>query len=103
MEKLKKRWGLTSNFQILIIIFVFSITGSASVYVSRPFIKYIGITKENLHPAFYWPLFILIAFISYQILLVIIGWLFGQFNFFWNHFTKKMLMRLGFKKLLIEK
>ncbi|NEW80346.1 MAG: diacylglyceryl transferase, partial [Gelidibacter sp.] len=28
MEKLKKRWGLTSNFQVLLIIIVFSVNGS---------------------------------------------------------------------------
>lgn len=88
MEKFKERWGITSNFQLIIILIVFSITGSASVFVSRPVIKLIGITKENLHWTLYWPLFIIIAFFSYQIMLVIIGTIFGQKEFFWN-FEKK--------------
>lgn len=101
MEKLKKRWGITSNFQIAIIFLVFSITGSASLYVARPIIKQLGITKENLPTVLYWVLFVLISFISYQIMLVLFGWLFGQFNFFWN-MEKKMIRRLGLKSLLGE-
>ncbi len=101
MDKLKERWGITSNFQVFVIFFVFSITGSASIYVSRPIIRQLGITKENLPTFLYWILFVLISFISYQILLVSFGWLFGQFNFFWK-MEKKMLSRLGFKRYLKE-
>jgi len=99
MDKLKERWGITSNFQIVIILFVFSITGSASLYVSRPIIKQLGITKDNLPNLLYWVLYVLIGFIAYQIMLVLFGWLFGQFNFFWK-MEKKMLTRLGFKRFL---
>lgn len=97
MDKLKERWGITSNFQIFIILFVFSITGSASVYISRPIIKQLGITKDNLPVILYWLLFILICYIAYHIMLVFFGWVFGQFKFFWN-MEKKMLRRMGFKR-----
>lgn len=101
MSKLKERWGITSNFQILLIIIIFSITGSASLYVSKPIIKYLGITKENLHIVAYWILYVLLSFIAYQFLLLLFGWLFGQFAFFWN-IEKKMIRRLGLKRLLKE-
>jgi hypothetical protein len=41
--------------------------------------------------------FLVLIFPFYQVLLVFIGFLFGQFTFFWN-FEKKMLnrMKLGF-------
>jgi hypothetical protein len=97
MSSLKERWGITSNWQILIILFVFSITGSSSLFVAKPIIKFIGITKENLNTTVYWILYVLISFIFYQIMLVFFGWLFGQFKFFWN-MEKKMLSRLGFKR-----
>jgi len=32
MEKLKEKWGITNNFQLIIIFIVFAITGSSSVY-----------------------------------------------------------------------
>ena len=97
MEKLKQRWGISSNWQILIIFFVFSITGSSSLFIAKPIIKALGITKENLHITIYWILYILIGFIFYQVMLVVFGWLFGQYKFFWN-FEKKMLSRIGFKR-----
>ncbi|MFT4684625.1 MAG: Na+-driven multidrug efflux pump [Flavobacteriales bacterium] len=98
MSNLKERWGIKSNWQILIILFVFSITGSSSLFIAKPIIKFIGITKENLNIIVYWILYVIISFIFYQIMLVIFGWLFGQFKFFWN-MEKKMLSRLGFKRL----
>ncbi len=101
MNKLKKRWGITSNFQIIVILIVFSLTGSASIYVSRPIIKYLGISKENLHIVLYWILYVVLSFISYQILLLLFGWLFGQFKFFWG-MEKKILKRIGFKRFLKE-
>ena len=97
MEKLKQRWGISSNWQILIIFFVFSITGSSSLFIAKPIIKALGITKENLHITIYWILYILIGFIFYQVMLVFFGWLFGQYKFFWK-FEKKMLSRFGFKR-----
>ena len=97
MNKIKKLWNITYNCQLLIIFIVFAITGSTAAYLSKPFIAALGITKENLHWSIYWPLRLLLIFPIYQILLVIIGALFGQFSFFWE-FEKKILyrMKLGF-------
>ena len=36
MEKLKKRWNLTSNWQVLVILLVFSITGYSSLLIAKP-------------------------------------------------------------------
>jgi len=101
MEKLKKKWGLHSNLQVLIVIIVFAITGSSSVYVAKPFLTWIGLDRTQFGSDFWWGGFayaalrLLLIFPFYQILLVLFGWLFGQFQFFWN-FEKKMLKRLGF-------
>ena len=99
MEKLKKRWGIESNFQIIIIFIVFAITGSVSAKLAAPLTELIGITKENVSGWVYWPIRILLIFPIYQVLLVFFGWLFGQFKFFWA-FEKKMLKRLGLGFLL---
>ncbi|KJD31351.1 diacylglyceryl transferase [Tamlana nanhaiensis] len=98
MEKLKKRWGITSNWQIAVIFIVFAVTGSTASYIGKPILGFFNITKETLNPFLYWTIRILLLFIVYQFLLVFFGWLFGQFKFFWN-FEKKMLVRLGFKFL----
>jgi hypothetical protein len=100
MEKLKQRWGIDSNFQIIIIFIVFAITGSSSVYVAKPFLNLIGLKREVFPDGIWWGglvygfLRLIIIFPIYQVLLVFFGWLFGQFKFFWA-FEKKMLKRLG--------
>ncbi|SNR48200.1 hypothetical protein SAMN04488009_2097 [Maribacter sedimenticola] len=99
MQRLKERWGITNNFQLIIIFFVFAITGSSSVYVAKPFLDFIGLDQANFSETWwgntlYIVLRILLIFPFYQVLLVIYGWLFGQFKFFWA-FEKKMLKRIG--------
>lgn len=98
-KKLEKKWDITYRWELISIFLVFACTGSSSLFISRPLIKFIGVTKENLNPFAYWILYIIFAFIFYQILLVLIGWLFGQFQFFWS-FEKKMLKRFGFKRFI---
>lgn len=100
-KKLEKKWILTYKWEMIRVFLIFAITGSSSVIVGRPFIKLIGITKDNLNPLLYWILYVFIALVFYQILLVCFGWLFGQFQFFWN-FEKKMLRRFGLKRFLSE-
>jgi hypothetical protein len=102
MEKLKKRWGLASNWQVLVILFVFSITGYSSLLIAKPILSLVGLDQATTNPWIYRPLRILLIFPFYQILIVFYGWLLGQFTFFWN-FEKKMLSRLGFKKLFKKK
>jgi hypothetical protein len=104
MEKLKKRWGIESNFSIVMILIVFALTGSSSLKVARPLLDYIGFTRDIFaddwyFSILYWTVRILIIFPIYQVLLVAFGWLFGQFKFFWN-FEKKMLNRIGLGFLL---
>lgn len=94
MQKLKTRWGITSNFQLTVIFIVFAITGSTAAYLSKPILKYIGITKGDTSLWIYYPLYIVLIFPVYQVLLVGFGFLFGQFKFFWA-FEKKMLRATG--------
>jgi len=96
MEKFKQRWGISSNFQLVVIFVVVAITGSASARLAGPFVELIGISSDAIHPVLHWVIRLILIFPIYQILLVTIGWLFGQFNFFWN-FEKKMLRRIGIR------
>ena len=98
-QLLSNKWVLTYKWEMIRVFLVFAITGSSSMYIGRPIINLLGITKENLNPALYWILFIIFGLIFYQIFLVFFGWLFGQFEFFWN-FEKKMLRRFGLKKFI---
>lgn len=98
-NKLEKKWRVNYKWEMISIFLVFAATGSSSLFISRPLIKLMGVNKENLPNFAYWILYIIIGFIFYQILLVLIGWLFGQHKFFWN-FEKKMLGRIGFKRFI---
>jgi len=93
-KKLENKWIVDYRWEMIRIFIVFAITGSSSVFVGRPIIKFLGINKENMNLFVYWILYIFIGLIFYQLLLVLFGWLFGQFQFFWN-FEKKMLSRFG--------
>jgi len=101
MEKLKKRWNLTSTWQVVAILIVFSINGSFAAWIAKPAMSFIGLGAETINAWLFWPIRILLIFAIYQTTLPIIGWLFGQFKFFWA-FEKKMLSRLGLKRFFNE-
>ena len=95
MKKLKKRWGIESNWSLVAILIVFAINGSFAAWVAKPITEFLGLSREVISPWLYWPLRIVLIFPIYQLTLPIVGWLFGQFQFFWN-FEKMFLKRLGF-------
>lgn len=97
MASFKERWNIKSNWQVFVILVVFAFTGSTAAYLSKPVLGLVGITKETISLWLYYPLYIILIFPIYQVLLVGYGFIFGQFTFFWA-FEKKMLrsMKLGF-------
>jgi hypothetical protein len=101
MNKLKERWGIESNWSIVAILLVFAINGSFASWVAKPITGFLGLSPETISPWLYWPLRILLIFPIYQLTLPIVGWLFGQFKFFWA-FEKKFLSRLGLGFLFKE-
>lgn len=96
LDKLKHRWGINSNLQILKIFIVFGITGSTAAWISDPICDFFGISTENLNTVFYWVVRIVLITIVYKFILIFVAFLFGEFNFFWN-FIKKFLSRLGIR------
>jgi hypothetical protein len=96
-QKLKNKWVTRYRWEMIAIFIVFAITGSLSARLAAPLVHLLGLDYETSSGWLYWPVRILIIFPIYQLLLVAIGWLFGQFQFFWA-FEKRMLkkMRLGF-------
>ena len=93
LNKLKERWGITSNFQLLIIFIVFGITGSASAYISGPLTDYI-IGESDIHWLIKLLIRILVLTPIYQVLLLLFGYVFFQYRFFYN-FVKKFMSFLG--------
>ncbi len=97
-KKIQQRMGIYSNNQFIIIMIVFGITGSLALYLSKPILNILNITPITLHKLLYYPLRLAIIFPVYQFVLIIIGTLFGQFNFFWK-LEKKMMKRMGLFRL----
>lgn len=96
LKRLKEKWNIKSNVQLVLILIVFSVTGSATLLVRKAVFEWIGINGDTS----LWlkvPLYILIIVPAYQILFLIIGTLFGQFRFAWE-FEKKVFSRFKFKK-----
>ena len=99
IHKLESKWKVEQRWELIRIFIIFAITGSSSVFVGRPIIKFLGVSTENLGFVLYWITFVVISLIFYQILLVFWGFVLGQFSFFWN-FEKKMLRRFGLGRFL---
>lgn len=93
-QKLKNKWITEYRWEMIAIFIVFAITGSLAGRLAAPLTHLLGFDYETTSGWIYWPLRLLLIFPIYQILLVGIGWLFGQYSFFWN-FEKKMLKRMG--------
>ncbi|WP_378173335.1 DUF6787 family protein [Aquimarina sp. SS2-1] len=98
-DALEKKWNVTYRWELIAIFIAFAITGSTAAQVSDPILTLLGLSRETTNGWIYWPLRILLIFPIYQVILLIVGWLFGQFKFFW-WFEKKMLRRMGFARFL---
>ena len=93
-KKLEDKWKVSYKWEMIAIFIVFAITGSLAGKLAGPFTEWIGLGREETNGFLYWTARILLIFPIYQVILIVIGWLFGQFKFFWE-FEKKMLKRMG--------
>ena len=100
-KKLQPKWKPKHKWEMISIFIVFAVTGTSSIYVSKSAMVIFGVTKETLNPFAYWASYCIFGLVFYQILLVLFGWLFGQFTFFWN-FEKKILSKFGLKHFFKE-
>ena len=89
MDKLKKLFRVSSTYQLIVVFIVFGITGSMSLVIS----EYISVffNLDNII------LSIIFVLVIYQVLLIIIGTLFGEFDYFWE-MEKKILSRFKLNK-----
>ena len=88
-EKLKYKWKINSNFQLLLIFIVFTLAGYSVVTFRKLFFMLVGIENDTA----FWiktVTYILFIFPAYQLLLLVYGFLLGQFSFFWEK-EKKLL------------
>ena len=48
ITKFKTKYGIKSNYQLIVIFIVFGITGSTAAFLSDPLMEFINIKKSNL-------------------------------------------------------
>jgi hypothetical protein len=83
INRLKKKWNIERNVDFFMIMLVFSLAGMMIVYERRPLFHILGITAATP----FWIkclAWLTIVFPTYQINLIIFGFLLGQFSFFWK-------------------
>ena len=93
LQKIIDKFHAKSFKHLIIIFLVFALSGSASLLMSSSILAALNL-KELIN---FYPLYLLVRIILlipiYQLLLIIIATLFGEFRYFWN-FEKKFFKRL---------
>ena len=93
LGKLVKKFQANSIQHLIIIFIIFALSGSASVLISSPILTILSLEQLiSFYPLYLFLRIILIVPI-YQLLLILVASLFGQFNYFWK-FEKRFLQRL---------
>ncbi|MFT3948954.1 MAG: phosphoribosylglycinamide formyltransferase [Agriterribacter sp.] len=99
LKKLQQKWNVSGR-QLFIILCVFAITGTATAWLTRLITGWAGFTAETF---WLWKLLLRLAMlvIGYQVILLSVAFVFGQFLFFWQY-EKKMLRWMGGKRSAIS-
>ena len=96
IDRLKSRWRLDTGRQVLVVLLVFACTGLTVVAIKRPILSYLfdGGSMSAWASVVYYILILPI----YNLFLLVYGFIFGHFSFFWN-FEKRLCTRIfGSKK-----
>lgn len=92
LERLRIRWNLKNTTAVWLVLLTFACTGTTVAYLSRAIVHWI----EWHDPNHFWERLALKSFVfifGYQIIILCFGWVFGQFQFFWNY-EKKIWNRI---------
>ena len=93
MEKIRKLFRVDTNYQLIIVNIVFAVTGTLALYLAGDVINLIGIKESEVSSFIFWTLRIIIIIPVYQVLLIVIGTIFGEFKYF-GEMEKKILNRV---------
>lgn len=95
LNHLMQRWKVNKK-DLILILCVFAITGTSTAYVSKLITGWVGFTEET---SWLWKVLLRLGVLifGYQVILLIVAFIFGQFPFFWRY-EKKILQRMGLLK-----
>ena len=91
----QKIFKTNSTYQLVVVFLVFAISGSLSVFVSEPVLNLLNYKEFISSNIFQIIIRVLIIFPIYQIILLAVATVFGEFKYFWN-FEKRFWKK--FKK-----
>lgn len=91
INKLKQRWNVGNTWQVVVILVVFAMTGFTVAFMKGPLFAWL-FNGESI-PVWASIVYYILILPIYNILLLFYGFVFGQFQFFWN-FEKKFFRRI---------
>lgn len=97
LKRLQQKWNVKGG-QLFIILCVFAITGTTTAWLTKVIIGWVGFTEQTY---WLWKLLLRLGMlvIGYQLILLSVAFLLGQFAFFWK-FEQRMLSWLTGKRLV---
>lgn len=93
LKKLQTKWQLKSLWHVVLVLVVFACTGFTILLIKQPIFDFLGFDASEgsfLKTVIY----LLLVLPLYQLFLLIYGFIFGQFAFFWEK-EKQLFRRLG--------
>ena len=96
LQRLQTKWKLNSLLQVVLVLIVFALTGFTILFIKKPIFDFLGVSMER---GGFWKtvLYLLLVLPLYQIILLMWGFVFGQFSFFWEK-EKQFIRRIIGKK-----
>lgn len=91
LKRWQTKWDVSTR-RLVIILCVFAVTGTATAYVSKAVTGWAGFDENTF---WFWKflLRLIVLLFGYQIILLAVAFLFGEFPFFWQ-FEKKILQSM---------
>jgi len=94
LQHLQTKWKLESLLQVVLVLVVFACTGFTILFIKNPILNFFGIERGGGQGFINTILYLILILPLYQIFLLIYGFIFGQFNFFWEK-EKQIFRRIG--------
>lgn len=91
IDKLQTRWKVGSTFQVIIILIVFACTGFTVFFLKQPLLQYLF--HGSSRPLWASIVYYILILPVYNLFLLLYGWVFGQFDFFWE-FEKRFFSKI---------
>ena len=95
IERLRERWNLKNGMQVIIVLIVFACTGFTVLFLKRPVVAFFS--EDGNQSIWFSIAYYILILPVYNVILLAYGFLFGQFQFFWE-FEKKTFRRIIGKK-----